>query len=65
MADLTFRCLHVLHPEDDFCTGRLRLLDGIVPVTEPTGIGWSLRGAKSVGIAIALGAQCHYIMRKR
>lgn len=48
----TFRSLHVLHPEDDFWTGRRLLLAGIVPVTEPTGIGWPLRGAKSVGIMV-------------
>lgn len=64
MADLAFRCLHVLQPEDDFCTGRRRLLRGIVPVAEPTGIGWPFRGAKSVGIIIVLGAQCQYIWRK-
>lgn len=59
VKNVTFRSLHFLHPESDFCTGRRLRLAGRAIATEPTDNGWPVWGAKSVDITVALRTQCH------
>lgn len=59
LKGVTFRSLHILHPESDFRTGRRFRLAGRALATEPTDKGWLVWGAKSVDITVALRTQCH------
>lgn len=56
---VTFRSLHFLHPESDFCTGLRLRLAGRALATVATDNGWPVWGAKSVDMTAALPAQCH------